>query len=128
MIKDPAVEPTHICPLCRWDMDEGGFYIWDFSRRKLFCSHCGTKFYASDVVFDHDIGRYQYVGNDPLYLGANIFWLMRFSSEKEFLEQMASYDICEEMASHELKELITKGIVEKRRNAFYLPEERGIYE
>ncbi len=48
--------------------------------------------------FDHDIGRYQYVGNYPLFLAANVFWSMRFSSEKDFFEQMASYDICEETA------------------------------
>jgi hypothetical protein len=106
-------------------MDEGGFHIWDFSRRKLFCSNCGTNYYSGDVVFDHDIGRYQYVGNHPLFLAVNVFWSMRFSSEKDFFEQMASYDICEEMASYVLKELITKGIVEKRGDAFYLPEERG---
>ena len=82
MIKDPAVEPTHICPLCRWDMDEGGFY-WDISRRKLLCSKCGTNFCAGDVVFDHDINRYQYVDNDPLFLAANVFWSMRSSSEKD---------------------------------------------
>ncbi len=128
MIKDPTIEPTHLCPLCRWDMDEGGFYIWDFSRRKLFCSNCGTDFFAGDVVFDHDIGKYQYVGNNPLFLAANVFWSMRFSSEKDFFEQMASYDISEKIASNALKELTSKGIVEKRGNAFYLPEERGIYE
>jgi hypothetical protein len=87
MIKDPTIEPTHVCPLCRWDMDEGGFYIWDFSRRKLFCSNCGTNFCAGGVVFDHDIEKYQYVGNDPLFLAANVFWSMSFSSEKDFFEQ-----------------------------------------
>jgi hypothetical protein len=128
MIKDPAIEPTHLCPLCRWDMDEGGFHIWDFSRRKLFCSNCGTNFHAGDVVFDHEIGRYQYVGNDTLFLAANVFWSMRFSSEKDFIEQMASCDISEKIAGNALKELINKGIVEKRGNAFYLPEEQRIYE
>ncbi len=128
MIKDTTIEPTHLCPLCRWDMDEGGFYIWDFNRRKLFCSNYGTNFYSGDVVSDHDIGRYQYVGNNPLFLAANVFWLMRFSSEKDFFEQMASYDISEETACHALEELISNGIVEKRGDAFYLPEKRGNYE
>jgi hypothetical protein len=118
MIKDTTIEPTHLCPLCRWDMDEGSFYIWDFSRRKLFCSNCGTNFYSGDVVFDHDIGRYQYVGNNSLFLAANVFWSMRFSSEKDFFEQMASYDISEKTASHALKELTGKGIVEKRGKCF----------
>jgi hypothetical protein len=53
---------------------------------------------------------------------------MRFSSEKDFFEQMASYDISEKTASNALKELISKRIVEKRGNAFYLPEEQEIYE
>jgi len=128
MIKDPTIEPTHICPLCRWDMDEGGFHIWDFSRKELSCSKCGTNFRAGDVVFDHDIGRYQYVGQVPLFLAANVFWSMMFSSEKDFIEQIASYDISEKIANDALKELINKGIVEKRRNAFYLLEEQRIYE
>ncbi|MCX9082304.1 MAG: hypothetical protein OIN83_08905 [Candidatus Methanoperedens sp.] len=53
---------------------------------------------------------------------------MRFSSEKDFIEQIASYDISEKIANDALKELINKGIVEKRRNAFYLLEEQRIYE
>jgi len=128
MIKNPTIEPTHICPLCRWDMDEGGFYIWDFSRIKLFCSKCGTNFCSGDVVFNYDIEKYQYVGNDPLFLAANIFWSKRFSSEQEFFDQMASYDISEKTASHALKELICKRIVEKRGEVFYLPEELRNYE
>jgi len=39
-----------------------------------------------------------------------------------------SYDISEKIAVNALKELINKGIVEKRGNAFYLPEEQRIYE
>jgi len=53
MTNDGAIEPTHICPLCRWDLDEGGFYLWDYSRRKLTCPQCGSDFNAGDVVFDH---------------------------------------------------------------------------
>lgn len=86
------------------------------------------KFLRGDVVFDHEINRYQYVGSDPLFLAANVFWSMRFSSEKEFFEHMASYDVSEKTASHALKDLIRRRIVEKRGDAFYLPEEQRIYE
>jgi len=53
---------------------------------------------------------------------------MRFSFEKDFIELMASYDIRDNIAGNAFKELINKGIVKKKGNAFYLPEEQRIYD
>jgi len=41
---------------------------------------------------------------------------------------MASYEISENIASHALKELIRRSIVEKRGEVFYLPEELKSYK
>ncbi|TFH43216.1 MAG: hypothetical protein E4G94_05170 [ANME-2 cluster archaeon] len=120
MIEDSAIEPTHICALCRWDLDEGSFYPWDTSRRKLTCPRCGTDFNAGDVVFNYYIEKYHYEGNNPLFIGANLFWSKRSLSEKEFLRLMASYDVHEEMARYVLKELTSKRIVRKKSDIISL--------